>query len=79
MLTVAAIAGLVVLGGRVYASAVLHSGPSLKLRDVWRHTTTPGPGAGEPSTSDFADNGRPEPAEAERLPAQTGASSRGGG
>jgi ABC-2 type transport system permease protein len=32
----AAIAGLVVLGGRVYAGAVLHNGPALKLRDVLR-------------------------------------------
>ena len=39
-LTVAAIAGLVVLGGRVYAAAVLHSGPTLKLREVWRHADT---------------------------------------
>ncbi len=37
-LTVAAIAGLVVFGGRVYAGAVLHSGPTLKLRDAWHHT-----------------------------------------
>jgi ABC-2 type transport system permease protein len=36
-LTVAAIAGLVVLGGRVYTAAVLHNGPTLKVRDVW-HT-----------------------------------------
>ena len=34
-LTGAAIAGLVVFGGRVYAGAVLHSGPTLKLRDAW--------------------------------------------
>lgn len=39
-LTLAAIAGLVVLGGRVYTAAVLHSGPTLKLRDVWQHTDT---------------------------------------
>ncbi len=37
-LTVAAIAGLVALGGRIYANAVLHNGPTLKLRDVWRHS-----------------------------------------
>jgi ABC-2 type transport system permease protein len=51
VLTGAAIAGLVVFGGRVYAGAVLHSGSTLKLRDAWRHTTTPhapaiGPGLG---------------------------------
>jgi len=38
-LTSAAIAGLVVLGGRVYAGAVLHTGPTLKLRDAWQSTT----------------------------------------
>ena len=35
MLTLGAIAGLVVFGGRVYAAAVLHNGPMLKLREVW--------------------------------------------
>ena len=40
VLTGAAIAGLVVFGGRVYAGAVLHNGPTLKLRDAWQHTTT---------------------------------------
>jgi ABC-2 type transport system permease protein len=34
-LTLAAIAGLVWVGGRVYSRAVLHTGPSLKLREVW--------------------------------------------
>jgi ABC-2 type transport system permease protein len=37
-LTLAAIAALVQLGGRVYAGAVLHTGPTLKLRDAWRGT-----------------------------------------
>ena len=40
--SVAAIDGLIRLGGRVYSGAVLHSGPTLKLRDAWRRT--PGPG-----------------------------------
>lgn len=34
--TLAAIGGLVLLAGRVYAAAILHGGPSLKLRDAWR-------------------------------------------
>jgi ABC-2 type transport system permease protein len=42
-LAVAAIAGLVLLAGRVYTGAILHTGPTLKLRDAWRSTTTPGP------------------------------------
>ena len=41
MLTVAAIAGLVVFGGRVYAGAVLHNGPTLKLREVWPQSQRP--------------------------------------
>ena len=36
--TLAAIAGLVVFAGRVYTGAILHSGPTLKLRAVWRGT-----------------------------------------
>ena len=35
-LCLAAIAGLVVVGGRVYTSAILHTGALLKLRDVLR-------------------------------------------
>jgi ABC-2 type transport system permease protein len=51
VLTVGAIAGLVVFGGRVYAGAVLHSGSTLKLREAWRHTTTPrAPTTGTPTT-----------------------------
>ena len=34
-LSVATIAGLVQLGGWVYARAILHTGPTLKLRDIW--------------------------------------------
>jgi ABC-2 type transport system permease protein len=47
-LTVAAIAGLVVLAGRVYTGAILHTGPTLKLSDAWSATTRPGPRAAEP-------------------------------
>ena len=43
VLTLAAIAGLVVLGGRIYTNAVLHNGPTLKLRDAWQHSRTPRP------------------------------------
>lgn len=39
VLTGATIAGLVVLGGRVYAGAVLHNGRTLKLRDVWHQAS----------------------------------------
>ena len=43
VLTLAAIAGLVQLAGRVYTRAILHSGPALSLRDVWRDKAAPGP------------------------------------
>lgn len=44
-LTLVAIVGLVWFGGRVYAGAILHTGPSLTLRDVWRGTVASGPGS----------------------------------
>ena len=40
-ITLAAIAGLVVFAGRVYTGAILHTGPTLKLRDAWRGTRRP--------------------------------------
>ena len=40
-ITLAAIAGLAVFAARVYTGAILHTGPTLKLRDAWRDTTTP--------------------------------------
>jgi ABC-2 type transport system permease protein len=49
-LALAAIGGLTVFAGRVYAGSILHTGPTLKLRDAWRHATTPRPGAAEPGT-----------------------------
>jgi ABC-2 type transport system permease protein len=48
-LTVAAIAGLAVLAGRVYTGAVLHSGPTLRLRDAWSAANRSGPPVAEPS------------------------------
>jgi len=39
VLTVATIAGLVHLAGRIYTSSILHTGPALSLRDVWRRRT----------------------------------------
>jgi ABC-2 type transport system permease protein len=47
-LTIAVIAVLVPLAGRVYTGAVLHGGPTLTLRDAWRGATTPVRGAAEP-------------------------------
>jgi ABC-2 type transport system permease protein len=44
-LALAAIVGLVQFGGRVYAGAILHTGPKLKLRDAWRGTTASGSNA----------------------------------
>ena len=51
-LTLATIAALVVLGGRVYTNAILHSGGTLQLRDAWRGARRPEsdqqPGTDEP-------------------------------
>ena len=41
-LTLIVIAGLVWFGGRVYAGAILHSGPALTVRDAWRGTVASG-------------------------------------
>ena len=40
-LTLASIVGLVVLGGRIYTRAILHTGASLTLREAWRDVTPP--------------------------------------
>jgi ABC-2 type transport system permease protein len=37
-LTLAAIIGLVVVGGRIYTRAILHTGATMKLSDAWRST-----------------------------------------
>ena len=50
VITLAAIAALVHLGGRVCTAAIVHTGPALKLREAWRGTTTPPPSATEPDT-----------------------------
>jgi ABC-2 type transport system permease protein len=50
VLTLAAIAGLVAFGGRVYTNAILHTGPTLHLRDAWR-SNRPRPSiTGEPGS-----------------------------
>jgi ABC-2 type transport system permease protein len=36
-LALGAIAGLVLIAGRIYTAAILHSGATLKLRQAWRH------------------------------------------
>jgi ABC-2 type transport system permease protein len=56
VLTLAAIAGLVVLAGRVYTRAILHSGPALSLRDIWRGRPASGPG---PSGAGTREGGPP--------------------
>lgn len=38
LLAMAAIAGLVVAGGRIYTRAILHTGAAMKLADAWRGT-----------------------------------------
>ena len=53
-ITLAAIAGLVVFAGRVYTGAILHTGPTLKLRDAWRGTTAPHRSESNPEGGDDA-------------------------
>ena len=50
-ITVAAIAALVQFGGRVYSGGILHTGPTLTLRDAWRGATSPEHQALETRTS----------------------------
>ena len=52
VLTLAAIAGLAQLAGRVYTRAILHSGPAVSLKDVWRDRAASGPGASGAGTRD---------------------------
>lgn len=44
VLALAAIAGLVVLGGRVYTHAILHTGGIVRLGDAWRGAASPARG-----------------------------------
>lgn len=54
-LAVTTLAGLVVIAGRVYAGAVLHTGPTLKMREAWRGAALPpsgpAPGVTAPGSS----------------------------
>jgi ABC-2 type transport system permease protein len=43
ILTLVTTAALVLLAGRLYSNAILHTGPRLSLKDAWH--TSPGPGA----------------------------------
>ena len=45
ILTLATTAALVLLAGRLYTNAILHTGPRLKLKDAWQTTASPSPGA----------------------------------
>ncbi len=61
-LTLAAIAAFVMFGARVYAGAVLHVGPTLKLRQAWRSATASAPGLATPvdeSEAEARRSGRP--------------------
>ena len=71
-LTLAAIGGLVQLAGRVYTRAILHSGPALSLRDLWRDRTTAGRGPSGTSTRDAEAPPQPAYVAAEGRTAMTG-------
>ncbi|HEX6577455.1 MAG TPA: ABC transporter permease [Jiangellaceae bacterium] len=47
VLTLAVIAALVVLGGRIYTRAILHTGAMLSLGEAWRGTRVPAPSVGD--------------------------------
>lgn len=47
-LTLAATVWLVQLAGRIYTSAILHTGPRLSLKDAWRSTHVPDAHPGRP-------------------------------
>jgi ABC-2 type transport system permease protein len=49
VLTLATIAGLVVLGGRVYTRAILHTGPTLSIREAWREAPVASESAADPT------------------------------
>ena len=71
-LTLAAIAGLVQLAGRVYTRAILHSGPALSLRDIWRGKAASGPGPSGASTREAAPPPQPAGVTAEGRTTMTG-------
>ena len=72
LLTLAAIAALVVLAGRVYTRAILHSGPSLSLRDVWRGSAASGPGVSGAGTREARPPPQPAGVTAGERTAMTG-------
>ena len=56
-LTVGAIAGLIVLGGRIYTRAILHTGASLTLAEAWRgEPVQAGTGTAVSATTETASN-----------------------
>jgi ABC-2 type transport system permease protein len=59
--TLAATAGPVVLGGRVYSQAIMHTGPRLKLGEAWHgrpaRASGPAPLPAAPSGAVAADGG----------------------
>jgi ABC-2 type transport system permease protein len=71
-LTLAAIAGLVQLAGRVYTRAILHAGPALSLRDIWRDTAPSGHGTSGAGTRQAAPPLQPAGITAERRTTMTG-------
>jgi hypothetical protein len=72
VLTLAAIAGLVVLAGRVYTRAILHSGPAISLRDVWCGSAAYGPGVSGAGTREAEPPPQPAGITADRPTTMTG-------
>ena len=60
VLTLATIAGLVVVGGRVYTRAILHTGAAMKLSDAWHGTPVATPAAMSEATGEVAGTSSPD-------------------
>ena len=69
-LTLSAIAGLVVLGGRIYTRAILHTGSTLSLGDAWRGL--PRPAHDDVATSSADHEASASSAKASQSPAKVG-------
>ena len=67
LLTLAAITGLVVLGGRIYTRAILHTGAAMSLGEAWR---------GAPLPSDSHLSASPGPAKEREVRSVTGMTGR---
>lgn len=62
LLTVTAMAGLVILGGRIYTRAILHTSAPLTLAEAWRGVPRPSHRTASPETSTIKEESVMQPA-----------------